>query len=124
MPTTDQELTQQDADTARGLNMIPLSLEHAATLASAMARCVDPDYMGWTAEGSKATLDAAEAIGESLHPALYEDRLFRRAVEAAALPSSRDGRRPAETPMDAAVRVLHRGLQRWLVHERDGRHRV
>jgi hypothetical protein len=62
MNKTTVELTQRDADTARGLNMVPLSLEHAANLASAIARCVDPDYAGWTKQGAAAALDAAEAL--------------------------------------------------------------
>lgn len=107
------ELTQRDADTARGLDMVPLSLTHAALLASALGRLVDPDYHGWTPQGATAALDAAEAMAESMHPALYDDRLFRRAVEASALPTARDGRRPMETMLDAAHRVLIAGVARW-----------
>lgn len=98
--------------------MVPLSLEHAATLASAMAKCVDPDFAGWTKDGAASVLDAAESLSENMHPALYNDRLFRRAVEAAALPDARDGRRPAETMMDAALRVLTAGVERWTWRQR------
>lgn len=112
------ELTQRDAETARGLNMVPLSLEQAATLASAMAKCLDPDFAGWTKDGAASVLDAAESLSENMHPALYDDRLFRRAVEAAALPDARDGRRPAETMMDAALRVLTAGVERWTWRQR------
>lgn len=111
--SASSELTMREAETPRGLSMVPLSLESAALLASAVARCVDPDYAGWSKQGAASVLDAAEAMAESMHPALYDDGLFRRAVEAAARPDVRDGRRPAETMMDAAHRVLTAGVARW-----------
>lgn len=115
MELATRDITQLQAETARGLDMVPLSLQSAALLASGMARCVDPEYHGHTQGKAAAVLEAAECMAESMHPALYEDGLFKRAVKASAVSSAQlfEGRRPMETMFDAALRVLTTGVERW-----------
>jgi hypothetical protein len=94
------------ADTASGLDMVPLTVGQAAALASSLARSVSPDC-GNTSEQRAAVLRACEGLAENFHPSMYEVNLFRRAVEAAANP------RPFETRIDAALHELIAGVDRW-----------